>query len=105
MRKGYDSQVQSNDSKPAVTGNLERATSSRVLTGLSARALALAVMLTAFSDGWAVLGQLEQNGRRCLWAMSAALALLTPHAWVVPAVLLLDCAAHHALRELDLPHQ
>ena len=50
MSKGYDSQVQSNDSKPAVTGNLERATSSRVLTGLSARALALAVMFVLLAE-------------------------------------------------------
>ena len=50
MRKGYDSLVQSNDSKPAVTGNLERATSSRVLTGLSARALALAVMFVLLAE-------------------------------------------------------
>ena len=50
MSKSDDSQVQSNDSKPVATGNLGRATSSRVLTGLSARALALAVMFVLVAE-------------------------------------------------------
>jgi len=50
MSKGDDSQVQSNDPKPVATGSLGRASSSRVLTGLSARALALAVMFVLVAE-------------------------------------------------------
>ena len=69
-------------------------------------ALALAVMLTAFSDGWAVLGlvALPLGERWFLWAMSAALALLAAldvrHRQLFGTTHVAGTVIHHTLRHV-----